>query len=76
MVFKGKAEVEVGNKWVEIKDHHELALSGVANGAHEKPRISIPVAPRTNSITGAACGRNIWPKPIITRSPLTSLTTL
>ena len=36
MVFKGHAEVEVGNKWVEIKDHHELALSGVADGAHEK----------------------------------------
>jgi len=36
MVFKGQAEVEVGNKWEEIKDHHELDLSGVANGAHKK----------------------------------------
>jgi hypothetical protein len=36
MVFKGQAEVEVGNKWEEVKDHHELDLSGVANGAREK----------------------------------------
>jgi hypothetical protein len=36
MVFKGQAEVEVGNEWVRIKDHHELDLSGVAEGAHEK----------------------------------------
>jgi len=36
MVFKGEAEVELGNKGVKIKDHHELALSGVAGGAHDK----------------------------------------
>ncbi len=36
-VFKGRAEVEVGGKRIEIKDHHELTLSGVAVGAHEKP---------------------------------------
>ena len=36
MVFKGQAEVEVGNKWEKIKDHHELALSGVASGARVK----------------------------------------
>jgi hypothetical protein len=36
MVFKGQAEVELGNKWVKINDHHELALFGVAAGAHEK----------------------------------------
>ena len=37
MVFKGQTEVEVGHNWVKIKDHHELALFGVAGGAHEKP---------------------------------------
>ena len=35
MVFKGQAEVEVGDgKWETVKDHHELAL--VPNGAREK----------------------------------------
>ena len=35
MVFKGRAEVAVGNgQWETIKDHHELAL--VADGAREK----------------------------------------
>ncbi len=35
MVFKGRAEVEVGNgKWETVKDHHELAL--VADGARVK----------------------------------------
>jgi len=37
MVFKGQAEVQLGNnKWEEIKGHHELALGTVANGAHGK----------------------------------------
>jgi hypothetical protein len=35
MVFKGRAEVAVGDgKWETVKDHHELALA--ANVAHEK----------------------------------------
>ena len=37
MVFKGQAEVELGaNKWEEIKGNHELALTGVVDGAREK----------------------------------------
>jgi len=38
MVFKGKAAVEMGGKTRELKDHHELALTGdVQPGAKLKP---------------------------------------
>jgi hypothetical protein len=37
MVFDGQAEAQLGaNKWEEIKGHHELALTAVADGAREK----------------------------------------
>ena len=42
MVFKGRAEVEVGDgKWETVKDHHEMAL--VADGvAREDGRFRFP----------------------------------
>ncbi len=42
MVFKGKAEVEVGeNKYAQVKDHHELVLATVTD---QKPGTKIKAA--------------------------------